>query len=52
MDDKAEVNENESRRGEVNDKETKSKRYMQTDYIFYIITIIKSLMLRIDGTLQ
>jgi hypothetical protein len=27
MDEKAEVNENESRKGEVNEKETKSKRY-------------------------
>lgn len=28
MGDKGEVNENESRKAEVNEKETKSKRYM------------------------
>jgi hypothetical protein len=37
MGDKAEVNENESRKGEVNEKETKSKRYMLVDTTYYII---------------
>lgn len=31
MDDKVEVNENESLKGEVNEKEAKSKRYMSAD---------------------
>jgi hypothetical protein len=32
MDDKVEVNENEAHKGEVNEKETKSKRYMSADH--------------------
>jgi hypothetical protein len=31
MDDKVQVNENESHKGEVNEKETKSKRYVSAD---------------------
>jgi hypothetical protein len=37
MDEKAEVNENETRKGEVNEKETKSKRYMSSDHSCHII---------------
>jgi hypothetical protein len=37
MDDKDEVNENESHKGEVNEKEIKSKRYMSADHTYYIL---------------
>jgi hypothetical protein len=37
MGDKGEVNENESRKAEVNEKETKSKRYMLIDHSDCII---------------
>jgi hypothetical protein len=51
MGDKVEENENESRKGEVNEKETKSKRYMLIEHIYCIIIYSNCLVLRINGTL-
>ena len=39
MDEKPEVNENDSRKGEVNDKETKSKRYDPIKHIQNILVV-------------
>lgn len=52
MEVKDEVNENESHKGEVNEKEIKSKRYMSADHTYYILIHNNCLMLWVEGILK